>query len=416
MSNYVCVSIQTLEMDSRGSLTENELVKALEEVSDPRDKVEIKKIFNVLNSMDTQVNLQTFKQKVIQYNRNKMYQDKENCNIGVDFQNLISNTTFDNKMTFLPGRVSSPVMSKREFFDTPQPSIHEETFESLGDNNSHLSDGEDGEASISRPNHLRLSFRRSRRLSKKNSIISVTSSPSPTAEDELEYLKQQLVEKRGVIVRCEAELLRESELVKNLEERAENTENTNKELRYELENCKINVRNLEAHVMFLDEKMVADQNEIETQRQGVHHEREKLLTEKKKHLAKEIKLDEKLADFEDGKDELVSQNHILQSIIQELRLENTKLSDNLENISKSSAKEINRLTRENLAMKQIKTCQNNNIIVSEGEIKTEDRKTSINVDRRRRLLIFQLLKRFMFGTGIVCLGEIINYLKFLLCD
>ena len=226
MSNYV--SIQTLEMDSRGSLTENELVKALEEVSDPRDKVEIKKIFNVLNSMDTQVNLQTFKQKVIQYNRNKMYQDKENCNIGGDFQNLSSTANFDNKMTFIPGRVSSPVISKSDFFETPQPSIHEETFESIGDDNSHLSDGEDGEASFSRPNHLRLSFRRSRRLSKMSSIISVTDqSPSPNAEDELEYLKQQLVEKRGVIVRCEAELSRESELVKTLEERAENTENTN---------------------------------------------------------------------------------------------------------------------------------------------------------------------------------------------
>ena len=69
-------------------MTENELVKALEEVSDPRDKEEIKKIFNVLNSMDTKVNLQTFKQKVIQYNQNKMYQDQENCNIASEFQNF----------------------------------------------------------------------------------------------------------------------------------------------------------------------------------------------------------------------------------------------------------------------------------------------------------------------------------------
>ena len=103
--------------------------------------------------------------------------------------------------------------------------------------------------------------------------------------------------------------MREAELVKTLEEKAENSENVNKELRYELDNCKVNVRNLEAHVMFLDDKLATDQNEIELQRQRIDIEREKLLTEKKNHLAKELELDEKLADFEDGKDELIYQTY-----------------------------------------------------------------------------------------------------------
>ena len=401
-------------MDVEASLTENELVKALEEVTDPLDKVEIQKIFNALSSNDTQVDIQTFKQKVMQYrNWSKLYQDKENCQNVNDFQNMINNANFENKMTFYPGHVSSPVGSKRESFDFPRHSLHEETFESIGEDNNHLSEGEDAEASLSRPNHLRLSLRRARKLSRKQSIIS--ESPSPGPEDELEYLRRQLFEKQGALARCEAELLREADLVKTLEDRAENMENANKELRYELENCKVNVRNLESHVMFLDEKLVTDQKEIEIQRQSVNHERDKLLIEKKNHLAKEIELDEKLADFEEGKDELVFQNHFLQSIIQELRKENKKLSDNLESISKSSSEEVNKLVLENLAMKQIRICQNNNIFTDEPVNKTEDKETS-NMKRRNRLLIFQLLKGLMFRTGLVCLRETLIYLKFLISE
>ena len=412
--------LQTYDMDVEGSLTENELVKALDEVTDPLDRVEIKKIFNALSSNDTHVNIQTFKQNVMQYrNWNKLYQDKENCQNVRDFQNMINNANFENKMTFNPGCVSSPVRSKRECFDDfPRPSLHEETYESIGEDNNHLSEGEDAEASFSRPNHLRLSLRRSRKLSRKFSIISATESPSPSPEDELEHLRRQLFEKQGALVRCEAEMLREAELVKTLEDRAENMENANKELRYELENCKVNVRNLESHVMFLDEKLVTDQKEIEIQRQSVNHEKEKLLAEKKNHLAKEIELDEKLADFEEGKDELVFQNHFLQSIIQELREENKKLSDNLESTSKTSAEEVNKLVLQILAMKQIRTCQNNNIYAESGDElvnKTEDEKTS-NIKKRNRLLIFQLLKRLMFRTGLVCLRETLIYLKFVLSE
>ena len=392
-------------MEEKGVLTEKELISALDEISDPRDKIEIRKIFSNLNSVEAHVNLKTFKQKVIQYNQKKLEQDKENCN-DTEFQNIMNHV--DSKLTFHPHHVSSPMVSKRDFLEPQVLSIHEETFEDHGAEDNSL---EDSEFSHSRPSHLRLSFRRSRGLSRRHSNISASESSSPNIEDEVEHLKKQLCDKQDLVQKCEEELMRESELVKTLEDKVDNTENDNKELRYELENSKINIKNLEAHMIFLDEKLTSDQKEMETQRLNVSAERERLLAEKKKHLSKEIEHDRRVAEFEEMKGELVSQNHILQSIIQELREENKRLADNLESITKSSAEEIKKLMLENIARKQTRTCQNNNHEKSCAlVVEPEEEK------RKKRLLVIQLLKKVMFRSGLLCIREILIYLKFMLSN
>ena len=281
---------QACDLEHKGYLTEEDLNKALERVIDPHGRTEIKKIFGVLNSSSARVNLETFKQKVFEFSRSNLGEDKENDNEGeVSNNNNLLNIRKDKEVehfssrSFKPNFISSPspaatllnVESQRLF-------LHEDTFESNGeDNNSHLSDMEDSDISFSRTHRLRLSFRGSRRFSRRNSPISISESPSPTNvhndfanlntkfNNDINFLKRQLCEKHDLVTRCEEELTRESYFVKTLEEKLEMLENTNKELNHELENSKFNIKNLEAHMMFLDEKLISDSKDIECQKQNI---------------------------------------------------------------------------------------------------------------------------------------------------
>ena len=302
---------------------------------------------------------------------------------------------------------------------------YEDTFESNGeDEYSHInSDPEDVDFSLIRSSRLRLSFRGSKKFSRRHSVSTV-GSPSPvipeqiesltslSSNEEVDSLKRLLSQRNELVMRYEEELLNESNLVKSLEEKLDVLENTKNELYHELDNSKINIKNLEAHMMFLDEKLVTDQNEIECQRNRLNMEKEKMNNDRKRLRDQELDLEKKLEAFESWKTEILSQNHILQSEVMELNTDNKKLLEALEVLTKSSTEEINKLTLENLALKQTKAG-----LIKEIEYQQESRSNirsrSWNSDKRNkgfsRILITILLR-----SGLLCVHEFLIYLRYML--
>ena len=422
---------QACDLEHKGYLTEEDLNKALERVIDPHGRTEIKKIFGVLNSSSARVNLETFKQKVFEFSRSNLGEDKENDNEGeVSNNNNLLNIRKDKEVehfssrSFKPNFISSPspaatllnVESQRLF-------LHEDTFESNGeDNNSHLSDMEDSDISFSRTHRLRLSFRGSRRFSRRNSPISISESPSPTNvhndfanlntkfNNDINFLKRQLCEKHDLVTRCEEELTRESYFVKTLEEKLEMLENTNKELNHELENSKFNIKNLEAHMMFLDEKLISDSKDIECQKQSIEAEREKLNLDIRRSVTKELELDEKNLEFENWKSEMLSQNHILQSIILELKKDNKKLTEDLENLNEKVVK----LNVENFSLKQSKL----SMVVPKSVNTTIHKQNGMAKSRQKipiqRQYLYNLLIKLLLRSGLTCVRECLIYLHYML--
>ena len=116
--------------------------------------------------------------------------------------------------------------------------------------------------------------------------------------EDLRAFNRKLQQKNEIIQRYEEELLNESNLVKSLEEKNSLLETTNKEITHQLDNSKVNIKNLETHMIFLDEKNCHENQELEKQRLQLMTERDKLNEERSKILLKEYQLKESLLKFD----------------------------------------------------------------------------------------------------------------------
>merc|ERR1719245_1662580 len=76
--------------------------------------------------------------------------------------------------------------------------------------------------------------------------------------------------------------------------------------------------------------------------------------ERQRIKEQQLDLEKQLEEFESWRTEILSQSHILQSEVLELKIDNKKLLEALEVLTKSSTDEINKLTLENFALKQAK--------------------------------------------------------------
>ena len=399
---------QACDLGNKGFLTERDLNLALDRIMNQADKIEIKNIFGVLDSSSAKVNLKTFKEKVLQYVESKENElenslNKEIADINDNtlLQSVNSQTENLNRISpFNPNLISSPVVGYQS-----NHSLHEETFESLGAESSNIHDLDEVDCFVTKSSRLRMSVRRNRRLSSKQSFC-ISESPSPTYNDDLECLKRELLDKSDQILFCQEELQNESLLVKTLEEKLENLENTNKELFYELDNSKINNKNLEAHMLFLEEKLVLEAMELENQKMDLAFEKEKLIKDKESINREKLKIDERYEELESLRLDLVSKNHILQSEVIELKGDNKTLQDDLETLKRLSEENINRLIMENTALKDRKTIKKN-----ENEIKVESPETKRSRKPKRREYLFKILLRILIKSGLICIHECCAYLR-----
>ena len=340
--------------------------------------MEVMKILGVLDSDEAKVSLALFRQKVMDF-----------CEVNREIETIVSGQninlarirTDERVSPFNPKVNSSPLWTR-----CPRMSIHEVevTFESNGEAEdlSPFSD-QDEEFSFTRGSRLRKSFRGSRRFSRK---VSTSSSDIPSPIDlisevfdadgvNLEFLnlnknskldpevmraiRRQLQQKNEIIQRYEEELLNESNLVQSLEEKLSILETTNQEIVHQLDNSKINIKNLENHIFFTDEKNSHEAVEIERQRIQLDAERDKVNDERSKLLLREFQMKEKFEEFEDWKAEILARNHILQTEILNLVKEKRKTAEDYSKLEKILLDKINSLLLENTSLKhQSKTTTN----------------------------------------------------------
>ena len=340
--------------------------------------MEVMKILGVLDSDEAKVSLALFRQKVMDF-----------CEVNREIETIVSGQninlarirTDERVSPFNPKVNSSPLWTR-----CPRMSIHEVevTFESNGEAEdlSPFSD-QDEEFSFTRGSRLRKSFRGSRRFSRK---VSTSSSDIPSPIDlisevfdadgvNLEFLnlnknskldpedmraiRRQLQQKNEIIQRYEEELLNESNLVQSLEEKLSILETTNQEIVHQLDNSKINIKNLENHIFFTDEKNSHEAVEIERQRVQLDAERDKVNDERSKLLLREFQMKEKFEEFEDWKAEILARNHILQTEILNLVKEKRKTAEDYSKLEKILLDKINSLLLENTSLKhQSKTTTN----------------------------------------------------------
>ena len=404
-------------MGEKGYLTEEDLNLALAKIMDHHDQTKIKKIFGVLNSAKAKIDLETFKEKVQQYSHEKDKETLENNNVEEPIifnKNIHRNDAANRNSPFHPSVVSSPIDVHTKF------NLHEDTFESTGEdvNTSIASDYEDvdNDFSFMRASRLRLSFRGSKKFSRKNSICS--DSPSPTKDLEAgsssnyyqeEHLRKQIMEKQLEISHYQENLETSTSMVKTLEEKIDNLENTNKELNYELDNSKVNIKNLEAHMIFLDEKLTNEAKDLNNQRNLLEHEREKLSGEKNDTLADKLKLEKQFEELEDWRNEILAANHILQAEIVELKKENKELAESYEMATKVRLEELQRLSLENMSLKQ-------SLMVKKTEkVETKSEKI-LKCPKKpaKRQSILKILLTILLRSGLLCVHEVLVYLKFLI--
>ena len=373
------VTLQACDTGAKGFLTASDLKTALDEILEEEDKIEVMKILGVLDSDEARVSLALFRQKVMDF-----YDVNREIETIVSQQNinLARNRVPDDRISpFNPKVISSPLWiregSQPHWCPRMPADEVEVTFESNGEAEdlSPFSD-QDEEFSFIRGSRLRKSFRGSRRFPRK---ISTSSSDIPSPIDmisdvfdadavnfeflnfdknskldpeDIRAIKRQLQQKNEIIQRYEEELLNESNLVQSLEEKLSILETTNKEISHQLDNSKVNIKNLETHLIFIEEKNSNEAVEIERQRVKLVAERDKVNDERSKILLREFQLKETLEEFENWKSEILARNHILQTEILNLVTEKKKTAEDHGKLEKQLLDKITSLLVENKSLKQ----------------------------------------------------------------
>jgi len=421
--DYLATVFHAFDLGNKGFLTEFDLNMALSHIVNHKDKIEIKNVFGVLDSSSARVNIQTFKENVLGYLQseeheyeNSLIKEVADINDNKLLNSVYNQIENSNRISpFKPNLISSPIIGHQ-----PHHSLHEETFESLGEECSNIHNLEEVDCTV-RSSRLIRSFNGIRRLSRKHSFL-ISESPSPMGNedrpsleiniqkisynDDLECLKRELLDKTDQILLCQEELQNESQLVRTLEEKLENLINNNKELIYELDNSKINNKNLEAHMLFLEEKFLQEGKNIENQKLNLAFDKEKLVKDKENLNREKLNIDHRYEELESLKIDLVSKNHIIQAEVLELRIENKNLKVNLETLKKFSEDKINELIIENTTLKVGKPTKN----VREYEIKvcTSDAQRS---GKPKRDFLLKILLKILIKSGFICIHECFAYLR-----
>ena len=404
--------------------------------------MEVMKILGVLDSDEAKVSLDLFRQKVLDF-----------CEVNREIETIVSQQNLnlarmripDDRVSPFNPRVNSSPLWTREGSQPnrcPRLSIHEVevTFESNGEAEdlSPFSD-QDEEFSFTRGSRLRKSFRGPRRFSRK---LSSSSSDIPSPIDmisdvcdgdagnfeflnfnknskldpeDLRAIRRQLQQKNEIIQRYEEELLNESNLVQSLEEKLSILETTNKEISHQLDNSKVNIKNLETHMIFIDEKNSHEVVEIERQRDQLEAERDKINDERSKIMLREFQIKEKLEEFENWKAEILARNHILQTEILNLVKEKKKTAEDYGKLEKNLLDKINWLRHEKQQSK-ISTIDSLPPVSKSPKFTREKLYKGRKIPRRLKLnyilgvILEENLHKLYVNALLTCLLELINLL------
>ena len=442
---------QACDTDSKGFLTASDLNAALEKVLKEDDKMEVMKIIGVLDSDQAKVSLTLFQQKVMEFARGRQMDESEAeadvfDNNNREIQNIVlaHNKNLEMRegrdIPFHPTRFSSPLLTSGSSQKSARTSILEETFESHGDveDMSPFSDRDD-ELSFSRGSRLRVTLRGSRRRCFRRHSASSSDTPSPvdllSDTDNIEFLSsnlhtahkldrkdlraisRQLQQRNEIIERYEEELLNESNLVKSLEERLSCLETTNKEISHQLDNSKVNIKNLETHMIFLEEKNSNEAREVERQRVQLMTERDKLHDERSQILLREFQLQEKMEEFESWRAEISARNHILQTEILNLIKEKKKTDENYNNLENVLRNKINKLLLENISLKQQlvsgPTDSTEQLTTTKKEHRPSKRRKipkQLKINHLLELIMEENLPKLYIHAILTCLFELISCL------
>ena len=156
-----------------------------------------------------------------------------------------------------------------------------------------------------------------------------------------------------MIARLEREISVDRITMQSLEEQLTTLELNNKELGYDLDSSKYNVKNLESHMFFLEEKITTESNELLLEKTSITLDRQQLQNQKIIFTEKQKKLDEELADILNQKDNFVSEKKTLKKHISHLEKELASLHRNSESLQLASKEKIDILHLENQALKDL---------------------------------------------------------------
>jgi len=170
---------------------------------------------------------------------------------------------------------------------------------------------------------------------------------------ENEALQRQVGQYEQVIARLEREISVDRITMQSLEEQLTTLELNNKELGYDLDSSKYNVKNLESHMFFLEEKITTESNELLLEKTSITLDRQQLQNQKIIFTEKQKKLDEELADILNQKDNFVSEKKTLKKHISHLEKELASLQRNSESLQLASKEKIDILHLENQALKDL---------------------------------------------------------------
>merc|ERR1712233_173717 len=219
-------------------------------------------------------------------------------------------------------------------------------------------------------------------------------------QEENNALLRQLNQSEIIVKRFEDELSLEGRTVQSLEEKLSFIETNNKELLHELENSRHNIKNLEDHLLYMEEKFNIENKELHSEKCLLMQEKEKKIMCRREEL-------------EMREDEILSEKHILQLEIATLRRENKLLSEKNESLERSSQEDLSKLTLENKALKD----KLNNLTLRKVDLQfvkelvtCEEKKPLIQNQPLKRNIIKSLAKRICFATALRSVYEIIIYL------
>merc|ERR1719483_164024 len=233
-------------------------------------------------------------------------------------------------------------------------------------------------------------------------------------QEENEALHRQLSHNEEAVKRFEGELSFEGKLVQSLEEKVSFLESKSKELAHDFENSKYNIKNLEDHLLFMEEKISNENKELKFEKCLLMQDKEHLNEEKIQLEEKEIKVNYRLDQIEIREDEILSDKHILQQEIVGLRRENKILSDKNESLERLHQEEVNHLRLENKALKEkfnklsLKSSESKNgerILVKNENLIPHKKTTFMKTN-----VIRHVFKRFCIQTALRSVYEIIIYL------
>ena len=149
----LCINnkFQAFDLGNKGFLTEMDLMMALKHIVNHKDKIEIKNIFGVLDSSSARVNIQTFKENVLGYLQseeheydNSLIKEVADINDNKLLNSVYNQIENSNRISpFKPNLISSPIIG-----DRPHHSLHEETFESLGEECSNIHNLEEVDCTV----------------------------------------------------------------------------------------------------------------------------------------------------------------------------------------------------------------------------------------------------------------------------